>query len=51
MEWVVWDGDRGGDVWTGLTDQDRQNYYQWADGSKVTFTKWSFNEPNGGVSA
>ena len=38
------------DVWIGLNDLDKYNYYQWVDGSPVSYTKWSFNEPDGGVS-
>ena len=41
-------GDKG-DVWIGLTDNDMQNYYQWVDGTPMTYTKWSFNEPSAGV--
>ena len=31
-----------------MTDLDHVNYFQWVDGSDVTFTRWTFGEPNGG---
>lgn len=31
-----------------MTDFDHVNYFQWEDGTDVTYTKWDFNEPNGG---
>lgn len=40
----------GGDVWIGLNDLEVENYYQWADGSPVTITKWFWDEPKAGVS-
>jgi len=52
VESVIWQGHREDledvDVWIGLNDLDKYNYYQWVDGSPVSYTKWSFNEPDGG---
>eukprot|EP00058_Branchiostoma_floridae_P010640 XP_002596128.1 hypothetical protein BRAFLDRAFT_66146 [Branchiostoma floridae] len=33
-------------VWIGLNDQAIQNYFQWSDGSRNTYTNWNVLEPN-----
>ncbi|XP_078659901.1 lymphocyte antigen 75-like isoform X2 [Branchiostoma floridae x Branchiostoma belcheri] len=33
-------------VWIGLNDQAIQNYFQWSDGSRNTYTNWNVHEPN-----
>ncbi|XP_066304553.1 uncharacterized protein [Branchiostoma lanceolatum] len=33
-------------VWLGLNDRDVQMFFQWSDGTPVTFTLWNDNEPN-----
>ena len=32
--------------WIGLNDLNEEMYYEWDDGSDVTFTVWYWNEPN-----
>ncbi|XP_028605836.2 macrophage mannose receptor 1-like [Podarcis muralis] len=32
-------------LWIGLNDQKIQMYYEWSDGSTVTFTKWQKGKP------
>ena len=32
--------------WIGLTDQNREMYYEWIDGTDVKFTSWNYYEPN-----
>lgn len=31
--------------WIGLNDKERVGFYQWVDGSPVTFTNWDYNQP------
>ncbi|XP_071838886.1 uncharacterized protein [Apostichopus japonicus] len=33
-------------VWIGLNDISHQNFFEWSDGSKVTYTNWNSGEPN-----
>eukprot|EP00058_Branchiostoma_floridae_P019226 XP_002604716.1 hypothetical protein BRAFLDRAFT_80311 [Branchiostoma floridae] len=33
-------------VWLGLNDRDVQMFFQWSDGTPVTYTLWNDNEPN-----
>ncbi|KAJ8030095.1 Macrophage mannose receptor 1 [Holothuria leucospilota] len=32
--------------WIGLNDKERVGFYQWVDGSPVTFTNWDYNQPD-----
>ncbi len=33
-------------VWLGATDETRENFWEWVDGSKGSFTKWNPGQPN-----
>uniref|UniRef100_A0A8C5T5E2 Mannose receptor C-type 1 n=1 Tax=Malurus cyaneus samueli TaxID=2593467 RepID=A0A8C5T5E2_9PASS len=33
-------------LWIGLNDRKVQMYFEWSDGSPVTFTKWHLGEPS-----
>jgi len=47
MDWFFFSAETLQDLWIGMNDLKRANYYQWSDGSEVTYTNWNFNEPNG----
>lgn len=34
-----------GIFWIGLNDIERAGFYQWVDGSTVTFTNWDLGQP------
>ncbi|KAM3680014.1 macrophage mannose receptor 1-like isoform 1-T1 [Ammospiza maritima maritima] len=33
-------------LWTGLNDRKVQMYFEWSDGTPVTYTKWHLGEPS-----
>lgn len=33
-------------LWIGLNDRKVQMYFEWSDGSPVTYTKWHLGEPS-----
>ncbi|XP_038078467.1 macrophage mannose receptor 1-like [Patiria miniata] len=33
-------------AWLGMSDLNQEMYYEWLDGSDVTFTNWAYYEPN-----
>ncbi|KFW07195.1 Macrophage mannose receptor 1, partial [Eurypyga helias] len=38
------------ELWIGLNDQNTQMYFEWSDGTPVTYTKWLPGEPTHAVS-
>ena len=33
-------------AWIGMSDLSSEMYYEWLDGTEVTFTNWAYYEPN-----